>query len=133
MTNYQMRSIAQKVCAFMLEHSMLNESKRAVIAVSGGPDSVGLLDILVRLLRQPEPMNEYLSEAQVGTGNSGVGTAPGHKGQGPGPGKQPALEAGSGHGTQPGFGLILAHLNHKLRGKAADDDARFVSELAVRL
>ena len=29
--------------------------------------------------------------------------------------------------------LVVAHLNHKLRGKAADTDARFVSSLAKRL
>src|SRR4029077_18916426 len=29
--------------------------------------------------------------------------------------------------------LVVAHLNHKLRGKAGDDDARFVSSLARRL
>jgi tRNA(Ile)-lysidine synthase len=127
-----MSSIAQKVYSFMLGHAMLSGSRSALIAVSGGPDSIGLLDILVRLLRQLGTTSEHSSEAQQAAGNSGAGTASSIKAD-PGPGKHRAVEAGSGHGTQPGFGLILAHLNHKLRGKAADDDARFVSELAVRL
>ena len=127
-----MSSIAQKVYSFMLEHAMLSGSRSALIAVSGGPDSIGLLDILVRLLRRLGTTSEHFSEAQQAAGESGAGTASSIKAD-PGPGKHRAVEAGSGHGTQPGFGLILAHLNHKLRGKAADDDARFVSELAVRL
>src|SRR5215472_12018466 len=127
-----MSSIAQKVYSFMLEHAMLSGSRSALIAVSGGPDSVGLLDILVRLLRQLGTTSEHFSEAQQAAGNSGARTASSIKAD-PGPGKHRAVEAGPGHGTQPGFGLILAHLNHKLRGKAADDDARFVSELAAHL
>src|SRR5215831_10395881 len=127
-----MSSIAEKVYSFMLEHAMLKRSRSALIAVSGGPDSVGLLDMLVRLSRQLGTTSEQFSEAQQAAGNSGAGTESSIKAD-PGPGRHRADEAGSGHGTQPGFGLILAHLNHKLRGKVADDDARFVSELAVRL
>jgi tRNA(Ile)-lysidine synthase len=39
------------------------------------------------------------------------------------------------HAMAPGLGITLAvaHLNHGLRGRAADDDARFVESLAGRL
>ncbi len=55
------------------------------MAVSGGPDSVCMLDILVRLRQEL------------------------------------------------GIELLIAHLNHQLRGAASDDDARYVADLASRL
>jgi tRNA(Ile)-lysidine synthase len=64
-------------------HSLFNVGDTVVVAVSGGADSVALLDILVSL-------KEFR------------------------------------------LNLIVAHLNHSLRGGESDDDETFVSELAAR-
>ena len=66
-------------------HRMLSPADRVIAAVSGGPDSVCLLDVLSQLA----PM----------AGATLVG---------------------------------VAHLNHKLRGEASDEDQRFVAALAQR-
>jgi tRNA(Ile)-lysidine synthase len=104
----QMTAISERVSEFMLEHAMLEGSRGAIVAVSGGPDSVAVLDILVRLFDTTSAATARRAARSV-------------------PGPRPQF------GTRPGFALTVAHLNHKLRAQAADDDARFVSELAVRL
>jgi tRNA(Ile)-lysidine synthase len=66
-------------------HRMLSPGDRVVAAVSGGPDSVCLLDVLSKLA--------------------------------------------------PRMGIIVAgvaHLNHKLRGEASDEDERFVAAVGQR-
>jgi tRNA(Ile)-lysidine synthase len=65
-------------------HKLLAAGDRVLVAVSGGPDSVALLDVLHRLC------------------------------------------------GRLGIELALAHLNHSLRGEAADEDERFVRGLAKR-
>lgn len=77
--------LAQRVLAFIRQNGLLQPGETVVVAVSGGPDSVCLLGLLVEL------------QAEL------------------------ALR------------LHVAHLNHGLRGAAAEDDARYVAELAARL
>ncbi len=74
-----------KVLHFIRKHRLVSKKHPLLVAVSGGPDSVCLLHVLVQL--------------------------------------QPEL----------GIRLHLAHLNHQLRGVEAEDDARYVTELAYRL
>src|SRR5262245_5501467 len=104
-----MTSLPQKISDFMLEHAMLNGSRGAIVAVSGGPDSSALLDIMVNLLDPSGARNPDRA----------------------GPDHVPCTS--SRFGTCPEFTLIVAHLNHKLRGQASDDDMQFVKELATRL
>ncbi|WP_306532793.1 tRNA lysidine(34) synthetase TilS [Geobacter sp.] len=76
-----MKSVLAKVFAFVGEHSLFSPGDTVVVAVSGGPDSVALLDILLGL---------------------------------------PDLR----------LSLVVAHLNHCLRGVESDGDERFVADLA---
>src|SRR5512143_598460 len=81
----------EKVSQFIRRHSMLEGARGVVVAVSGGPDSVALVDLLARLL---------------------------------------APETGP---ESPGIRVLVAHLNHQLRGSDSEDDAQFVQQLAERL
>lgn len=76
------RSISAKVLAFSREHSLFAPGDTVVVAVSGGADSVALLDILYSL---------------------------------------PDLH----------LNLVVAHLNHSLRGAESDEDERFVAGFAA--
>jgi tRNA(Ile)-lysidine synthase len=67
-------------------NEMFRDARVVVVAVSGGADSVALLDLLTQILADFE---------------------------------RPRLH--------------IAHLNHKLRGRESDDDAKFVRALAERL
>ncbi|NMC73101.1 MAG: tRNA lysidine(34) synthetase TilS [Geobacteraceae bacterium] len=77
-------STLKKVAGTICRHGLFHSGDTVVVAVSGGPDSVALLDILVSL----EKLN---------------------------------------------LTLIVAHLNHCLRGTDSDGDAAFVAALAHRL
>ena len=76
--------LTEKVRSTISLHSLLEHSEKILVAVSGGVDSVVLLD----LLRQLAP--EYSLE------------------------------------------LVVAHLDHQLRGEESRTDARFVEQLALR-
>ena len=78
-------NLAQQVRRFILRHNLFQHGKHVLVAVSGGADSVALLNILRELSR---PFN---------------------------------------------LRLTVAHLNHKIRGRAAEEDARFVEKLAQKL
>lgn len=77
------KPLLKKIAESIEDHHMFRAGEKVVVAVSGGADSVALLDILAGL--------ESL-----------------------------ALE------------LVVAHLNHNLRGAESDADAAFVAELAGR-
>ncbi len=76
------RSVLAKVLAFSNEHSLFTPGDTVIVAVSGGADSVALLDILI-----------CLSDLRLN--------------------------------------LVVAHLNHSLRGAESDEDERFVADLAA--
>ncbi|WP_298434917.1 tRNA lysidine(34) synthetase TilS [Geobacter sp.] len=77
-----MKAVLSKVHSFVTEHALFSPGDTVVVAVSGGPDSVALLDILAGLA---------------------------------------ALR----------LRLVVAHLNHSLRGAESDEDERFVAALAA--
>ncbi|MCD6495568.1 tRNA lysidine(34) synthetase TilS [Candidatus Bipolaricaulota bacterium] len=74
--------ITKKVRSTIASHLMLKKGEKVLVAVSGGVDSVVLLDILGRL------------------------------------------------STEYSLSLIIAHLDHRLRGEESSEDARFVAKLA---
>ncbi len=76
--------LIDKVRETLIKYNMLQKGDKVIVGVSGGPDSVTLLHILVQLQGE---MN---------------------------------------------LSLHVAHLNHKLRGKDADEDAKFVKTLAQK-
>jgi tRNA(Ile)-lysidine synthase len=109
-----------KVRLFAERHGMLDGAGGVVVAVSGGPDSVALLDMMVRLV----------------TRLGGSGSAVREEHGAPVIGKKPQLRYTHGADPQPSTltrHLHVAHLNHKLRAGEADDDAQFVQRLAERL
>ncbi len=78
------RVLLEKVRGVARRHRLFEGGGGVVVAVSGGPDSVALLDVLYRL------RDEF------------------------------------------NLRLGVAHLNHRIRGKEAEEDARFVRQLAER-
>ncbi len=76
--------LIKKVLSTISSHSMVNKGDRVLVAISGGVDSVVLLDVLCKLVPQYQ------------------------------------LE------------LVLAHLDHKIRGEASRGDALFVARLASK-
>lgn len=77
-----MQAVRKNVAGFVQKHGLFSPGDRVVVAVSGGADSMALLDILANL---------------------------------------------------PGFGLrlVVAHLNHLLRGEESDADEVFVRNVSV--
>jgi tRNA(Ile)-lysidine synthetase-like protein len=89
---HRRNNIFQKVREFIRCQAMLDKASGIVIAVSGGADSVALLDSFVQL-RENFAKQRTTKELQ----------------------------------------LHVAHLNHLLRGKQADEDAEFVIKLCESL
>jgi len=85
----------EKVRWFINEHSMLEGATGVVVAVSGGPDSVSLLDLLARLTREDEVRGSEQAASKCR--------------------------------------LHIAHLDHMLRGRESENDARFVRALADKM
>lgn len=82
-----MLGLYEKAKKAIQREKMIEAGDLVIVAVSGGPDSLALLDILNRLREEKEPE----------------------------------------------FSLYVAHLNHGLRGKSAEEDARFVRQEAKRM
>ena len=78
-------ALPKQVLNFIRRHNLIRPGQHVLVAVSGGADSVALLNILRELAR---PLR---------------------------------------------LRLTVAHLNHKIRGRAADEDAAFVGKLASRM
>lgn len=81
---YPQRSLIARVEREIKKHSLISAGDTIIVALSGGPDSVCLFDILYKL-------NGKLS-----------------------------------------FKLIACHFNHKMRGKASNQDEKFVKEFCAK-
>ena len=92
-----------------------------VVALSGGPDSIVLLDMLLRLKAGIEVLGSDVSEVRSVRGAEELGSP-----EPPLPTYPPAFPLGS-------IPIHIAHLDHKLRGRESTEDAEFVRVLAESL
>jgi tRNA(Ile)-lysidine synthase len=83
MTHSSQTDIFKQVLSTIRQHDLCHQSDRLIVAVSGGADSVALLDLLVSLPNFP-------------------------------------------------LQLVVAHLNHQLRGAESDTDEAFVRDLSTQ-
>lgn len=124
-----MESTVAKVRMFIQQHNMLDGARGALVAVSGGPDSVTVLDILLRILSSGRAAQDASPEESsvpsrvcLGAANGG-GLRSSHS--------PPSLMLQSGAGGSLTLRLYVGHLNHGLRADSADD-AAFVAQAAER-
>ena len=102
-TFWPVRTVYEKVRRFISDHSMSEGAAGVVVAVSGGPDSVALLDMLARLT------SDYGARGAEHADDSDA-DRPNHV-----------------------LTLHVAHFDHMLRGRESADDAQFVRALAEKL
>ena len=76
-------SVEKRVLEYILENKLLQEKEKVVVGVSGGPDSICLLEVLYKLQNQLE------------------------------------------------IELVVAHINHMLRGEEANEDEKYVNDFCV--
>ena len=93
---------------------MLDAATGVLVALSGGPDSVALLDMLLRVASGTGGWPSGAGDEQEARSSSAA----------PHAGLQP---------PSPIPHLHVAHLDHMLRGRESDEDAEFVRALAERL
>jgi tRNA(Ile)-lysidine synthase len=105
----------ERVAAFIECHSMFEGASGIVVAVSGGADSVALLDMLVRFsgARNWRP---GIAEKQAGDAHA-----------------DNQMLIPSPRPPVAGLHLHVAHLDHQLRGTNSVEDAKFVERLAQSL
>jgi tRNA(Ile)-lysidine synthase len=108
---------------------MLDETRGILAAVSGGPDSVALLDMLMRLKPGVRGWGSGVREEQRGGGAEELGSAESPLPLCP---SAPALFCNP-QPLSPIPHLHVAHLDHMLRGRESAEDAEFVRALANRL
>ena len=73
----------KRVLEYILENELLQEKEKVVVGVSGGPDSICLLEVLYRIKSQLE------------------------------------------------IELVVAHINHMLRGEDANEDEKYVNNFCM--
>ena len=108
---------------------MLDGANGVLVAVSGGPDSVALLDMLLRLSSGDKEWGLGVRGEQ----RRGAAEEPG-RGKVPMPlcaSAPPLFSSPKPLTTRPRF--HVAHLDHMLRGRESAEDAEFVRELAEGL
>jgi len=117
-----MEKVVQKVREFVEAHGMFQGARRAVLAVSGGPDSIALLDIIVQLFAGGESEKGPRSTPKTSRSDRTIIQA---QDDSSGP---PSL---SGPHPRTILDLWVGHLDHLLRPQSAED-ARFVANTASR-
>ena len=108
---------------------MFDAMTGVLVAVSGGPDSVALLDILLRLGPGDRGWGLGVRQEQRGEGAEELGST-----EAPlplCPSAPPPFS--SPQSPSPIPHLHIAHLDHTLRGRESAEDAEFVRALADRL
>ncbi|MBU2585825.1 MAG: tRNA lysidine(34) synthetase TilS [Bacteroidetes bacterium] len=128
-----MKKLNEKIKKFIDKHQLISGGDHILVGLSGGPDSVAML----RLLLQFQPARHVDSEEAGG---------PARQTQTParqtwtdeagGPARHVQLaEAGGDEAGGKVFNIKIsaAHLNHSLRGKNSDDDEKFVKQLCKKL
>jgi tRNA(Ile)-lysidine synthase len=118
-----MGQVLQKVRQFITRHKMFAGSHGAVIAVSGGPDSIALLDLMVRTFA----VNYQIVEDDDATSTFSNRGSPPFFAVPTGLG---AESSGIDPSGESPFNLHVGHLDHMLRPDSAED-ARFVSSCAA--
>lgn len=103
----------------IIKYHLIENKDKIVVGVSGGPDSICLLDNLVKMKLKSGKRENFQS-------------TPKPKGRNPQSIPEPVGEIGEMSPFNPGtsredFEIVVAHLNHKLR-KEADEEEQYVKK-----